>query len=408
MQPKNTLKAYALSAVFGATGGFITIAMIALLDLITNLVWETGMNMQTDTPTRTLAVFPIMIGVGLVVGLLVKRFGKVDGLDGVLADVLTKGKINWKRVPLAVINSILSIGSGASLGPEAPSAVVSAGAASLVADKSGASQATSTTMSLGSMSGMLGGLLGAPFLTPAMIAEAVNKKMSDLSRLLICSMIASAFGVGVVIALIGHVFTIDLGLPAYTGSNISALLWAFLFGVGGALGGVLIYVVSKAIVAPVMKAIKAPVAKATLGGLVMAIVAFALPLTMFSGQDTIPHLIQQSAEMSVIALLVLAVAKMISTSVLIETGFFGGGIFPAIFAGAAFGLAFDHWLGISATLAVPATIAGLMTVIQRKPFTAALLTVAITGTVTAPGVAVAVAGASLVGLVIAQKLPTTD
>lgn len=125
---------------------------------------------------------------------------------------------------------------------------------------------------------------------------------------------------------------------------------------------------------------------------------------MFSGQSTIPHLVHEAASMSVIALLVLAVVKMISTSVLIESGFFGGGIFPAIFAGAAFGLALDHWVGVSATLAVPAAVAGLMTMIERKPFTAALLTVAITGTVTAPGVAVAVAGASLVGLVVKSRL----
>lgn len=400
MTTKSALKAYTLSAVFGALGGFVTVGMIALFDWVIGLVWDTGFGVNPDEPNRTLLVFPVFIIAAVIIGFMVRRSGKVDGLDVVMEQVLTTGHINWRRLPKAIAMSLVSLGSGASVGPEAPSSVVSVGLASMVAEKSRASTQDAQTMSLGAMSGMLGGLLGSPFLTPAMIAESLQKKVLDISPLLVCSMVASAFGVGAFIVAIGKVFSIDIGLPPSNGANLTQLLWAFLFGAVGAFGGLLVFLAQKFAIKPLLGKLRSPVAKALVAGLAMAVVAYAFPLTMFSGQNTVPHLIAETAQLTALYLLLIAMAKMLVTAVLLDGGFFGGPIFPAIFAGVAFGLAFDHLFGVSLAIAVPAAVGGLLTIMQQRPFTAALLTVGIVGHQAAPVVAVGVAGGLLVMLAL--------
>ncbi len=400
MTTKTALKAYVLSAVFGALGGLITIGMIALLNGVINLVWDKGFGMNPHAPERTVMVLPVMLIAGVIVGLLVKRSGKVGGLDEVMKEVLMKGTIQWRSLPKAILTSLISLGSGASLGPEAPSSVVSVGVASFVADKTKASPEVARTMTVSGMSGMLGGMLGSPFLTPAMIAEGLQKKILDISPLLICSMISSAFGVGAFVVVLGKVFSIDLSVPATTGANVGDLLWAFAFGLVGALGALLVFLVHKFVVLPTFGKLQHPVVKAVLAGLLMAAAAYAFPLTMFSGQDTVPHLIAETAQLTALYLIAIALVKMLITTILIDGGFFGGPIFPAIFAGVAFGLAFDHLFGVSLAVAVPAAVGGLVTAVQQRPFTAALLTVGIMGTTSAPVVAIGVSGGLIVLLVL--------
>jgi H+/Cl- antiporter ClcA len=126
---------------------------------------------------------------------------------------------------------------------------------------------------------------------------------------------------------------------------------------------------------------------------------------MFSGQHVMPQLLAQSATLGFAALIGLAALKLASTAFLLETGFFGGPIFPALFASTALGLAFNDILNAPINLAVAASMAGLITVVLRQPLSAALLTLAITGAVTAAGVAVAVTGAFPVLMLINKLSP---
>ncbi len=400
MTTKGALKAYVLSAVFGAVGGFVTIVVVVSLDHLMNFIWKTGFGVNPDAPTRSLMVLPVLLIAGVIVGLMVRRSGKVDGLDVVMTQVLTTGHINWRQLPKALVMAIISLGSGASLGPEAPASVASVSLASFAAEKTKANTEDTQTMNVSAMSGMLGGMMNSPFMVPAMIAEGVQKKMAEINPMLICSMISSAFGVGAIVVVLGKVFSIDLGVPPSDGANLTDLLWAFLFGIAGAIGGLLVFLVSKRVTKPLLGKLRHPVAKALVAALFMAVVAYAFPLTMFSGQHTVPHLISETAQLSALYLIVIALAKMLATAVLIEGGFFGGAIFPAIFAGVAFGLAFDHLFGVSLSVAVPAAVGGLMTLVQQKPFTAALLTVGIVGATTAPITALGVAGGLIVLLAL--------
>ena len=124
---------------------------------------------------------------------------------------------------------------------------------------------------------------------------------------------------------------------------------------------------------------------------------------MFSGQHTMSTLVANAATTSIALLLALAVGKMLATTILLRTGFFGGPIFPAVFAGAALGIAVNGLLDAPLTVALSGTIAGLVTVSLRQPLAAAFLVVAITGASSVAPVALGTSAALIILTLVEQK-----
>ena len=386
---------YLLSALAGIVGGLITIAVVALVDLILELIWQEGVGISIDDPTRTIYIIPIFVAAGLIVGLINRASKKpLAHFEEILEEVFTKGHINWRTTPRAILTGLISLASGASLGPEALAASTSAGADGFSAEKSKANPQTSQVLSLGGISGMMGSLLSSPFLVPAMIIEGTGRVYSQIKSMISYSLVASAFGIGTFFTLFNKLYVIDLGLPSYSGSNLEDLTKAFIFGAVGALLGAVTFFALNKIFEKTWRPLKVgPLPAGLIGGLAIGLVAFAVPLTMFSGQHTLPELVAQSATLGFAALLGIAFLKLASTAFLLETGFFGGPVFPAIFAATALGIAMNDILKAPINLAVAASMAGLIAIVLRQPLSAALLPIAVTGTVTAGAVAVAVAGA---------------
>ena len=401
--PKTTLKRYLLAALFGVVGGLLTIGTIFVLDELVHIIWVSGLGLDPDAPVRNYASIILLVIAALFIGFISKRFGRVEGsIETVIEDSMQKGSINYKTAVKDVFIAFISIASGASLGPEAPSAMISAGTSSLIGEKTKASLETKKAMSLGAVSGMLGSLLSSPFLAGTMLFESSKKQIKDLRSELGYSMIASAFGMATFFVLFGKLYSFDLGIASYPGPTGKGLFVAFALGFIGAVFGVIVGLVLKALTPIFTKLDKKYYQKALFGAAVAGLIAFAAPLTMFSGQHTLPDLISSAATMSFIALVLLAFGKIIATSILLKTGFFGGSIFPAIFAGAAIGLAFNQIFDAPATLAISSAIAGLMTISTRQPLTAAFITLVIAGSTNAAPVALAVSAGLIVIAAIEQ------
>lgn len=399
-----TLYAYVLSALFGMVGGLITVGIIWLLEATTKIVWEHGAGNNITDPSRTPFVFLSLFLAALVAGYFAKKYSKpLVGMNEVIDQIIDKGKIRWQDTGRAFINGLVSIASGASLGPEAPSAFISAGSASFIAEKTNQSPETTKIMNSGSVSGMLGTLLSSPFIAPALIAETAKGKLKNLPSMLTYSTVASAFGIGVFFGLFHTVSVINIGLPALSGTGLVALTQALCIGLSAA---VFLGIASK-LLAPLITFIvqpfhNKPFITAIVGGGIAALIAFCLPLTMFSGQYTVATLIEKSASFGIILLLAIALAKLFSTLLLLKSGFFGGPIFPMIFIGTTLGIIVTHIVAIPLTLAAAAAVAGMLTVAMRQPLSAALLTIGIIGTNVTTVVAVAVAGASLLLTLLPQ------
>ena len=94
---------------------------------------------------------------------------------------------------------------------------------------------------------------------------------------------------------------------------------------------------------------------------------------LFSGQSALPTLIDNSAEYSGGALLMLLLCKGIAYGGSLAS-FRGGPTFPAMFLGAVGGIALSHLPGLPVVTGAAMGIAAMTTAILRLPLTAVLLT----------------------------------
>ena len=112
-----------------------------------------------------------------------------------------------------------------------------------------------------------------------------------------------------------------------------------------------------------------PVALATAGGLVIGVVAYLLPLTLFSGSTDLEVIVDEGPALGVGLLIAVLFAKIITFAASISTGFIGGTIFPMLFIGGTAGMALHAIIpGIPAGLAVPAAMAAVPGAAVAIPF----------------------------------------
>jgi hypothetical protein len=93
---------------------------------------------------------------------------------------------------------------------------------------------------------------------------------------------------------------------------------------------------------------------------------------LFSGQSALGPLITNSATYSVGALLLLLVCKSLAYGVSLSS-FRGGPVFPALFIGAAGGMALSHLPGLPLVAGVAMGIGAMSTVMLNLPLTSVLL-----------------------------------
>jgi len=93
---------------------------------------------------------------------------------------------------------------------------------------------------------------------------------------------------------------------------------------------------------------------------------------LFSGQDALGPLIANSDDYSVAALLLLVACKGLAYSASLA-GFRGGPAFPAMFLGAAGGVAMSHLPGLPLVPGVAMGIGAMCVVMLRLPLTSVLL-----------------------------------
>ena len=150
------------------------------------------------------------------------------------------------------------------------------------------------------------------------------------------------------------------------------------------------------------------------GGLLIAACAIAFseitdhPISdvLFSGQDEVGGLVAHASAYSVGALLALLAFKGLAYSMSLA-GFRGGPIFPAIFLGAAAGLAAAHLPGFETTPAVAVGIGAATASALRLPLsgvTLALLLTSQSGLGSGPLIIVGVIVAYLTTLAISRAL----
>lgn len=342
----------------GVVVGAGCLATLKVVDLLQEVVWD-GLAEALPQPLGTVAPVLLCTLGGVLVGMATSRAGfSLDTLSVVVGHCRTEGGYRVKSWPWALLLFALPIAFGGAIGPEAGVSGFTAALGTMAMHgmrRSGVAVVRNTSHPLAA---------AWMALSPAQSDE--GRRYTRGPRILLWSAAAAGFVLG---ALgVSRLFGPGAGFPRfdgidYLGLNASAL-WALL---ALPLGWVLARLSALAGRATKLACDRmGTVSKAILCGVVLGLVAMALPAVLFSGQSATRDLLGSWQAMGAGALLATCVAKLALTQLCEETGWIGGEFFPLIFCGVAAGYAVAIITGGDPMLAVALSTGALVGAATRK------------------------------------------
>jgi H+/Cl- antiporter ClcA len=330
-------------------------------------------------------VLPLALG-GVLVGLTIRYLPGRGGHSPADGFKMGEGPPSPVDLPGIVLAALATLSLGVVLGPEAPLIALGGGlgvcAVRLL--KRDAPDRTRTVVAAAGSFAAISTLLGSPLLGAFLLMEASGLGGATLELVLIPGLLASGIGALVFTGLNAWtgLGTFSLAIPhlPHAGSPTGAeLLWAVAIGIMAALAGPAIRWLALLLRPHAERRIllAAPVAGLAIAGLAIAFAAATgkgSSEVLFSGQSAVGPLIGQSAGYTVGALLLLLACKGIAYGISLSS-FRGGPTFPAIFLGAAGGIALSHLPGLPLVDGVAMGIGAMAAVMLRLPMTAVLLAV---------------------------------
>lgn len=319
---------------------------------------------------------------GFVVGLIRRFSGDLGpGLPSLMAmadgAVTAKPKLPFQRL----LGASVSLGSGASLGPEGPSVesggniglwVALRGSLSPQSQKALVAAGVAAGLAAGfkapiagvffALEGSFSGLQGRPSVRAVLVAAVASSLVTQL-----------ALGDSPILRLPAYEVRSPLELPLYLGLGLLASLMSW------ALVSLLAAGRSEALQSRLNK-LPAGVPTA-LGGALVGLIALLFPQVLGVGYDTIEALLGSNGGVPLATLVALLGVKLLATGISNATGFVGGGFAPSLFLGAVLGNCYGQLLGESGLhlpVAEPPAYAmvGMAAVLAgsaRAPLTALLL-----------------------------------
>ena len=360
---------------------------------------------------------------GVVVGLTIRSLPGRGGHSP--ADGFKPGGVpSPVELPGIAIAALATLSLGAVLGPEAPLIALGAGlaaAAVRLARRDAPAEATAVVGAAGSFAA-ISTLLGSPLLGAFLLMEASGLGGPTLGLVLVPGLVAAGVGSLIFTGLDAWTglgtFSLALpDLPSFTRPDLAQFGWALVIGLAAAVVGTTIRRLALLLRPHVERrlVLLTPLAGLVVGALAMAyaeVSGHSFSEVLFSGQDALGPLIGQSAGYSVGALLLLMACKGLAYSVSLAS-FRGGPVFPAMFLGAAGGIALSHLPGLPLVAGVAMGIGAMSVAMLRLPLTSVLLAtllLAEDGLAVMPLVivAVAVAYVATARLTPAAPVPTSS
>ena len=393
------LRLLLLAALLGLISAMITFGFQELVHVGQVLIWKRAAHAAgLSAPVFTLSICSLG---GLLVGLMVRVFGDHSGIFAeTMMEFGRSGRFHYQCAPGIVITALASLIAGGSLGPEAPLADACGSLGTLISDKLRLDQKGARSLGFSGISGMLGAFITSPFGGALLGLESAHAG-ADYVWTLFPTLVASSFATVAFVLLSGSFFQVMYQFADYQPKLVDLLL-AVPLGLIGALAGAIFIAgldyLSK-LIEPLNRYL---VLRGMVGGLGLGISGALLPLTLFSGGPETGEVIRRAEEIGATGLIILALVKLLVTTLCLATGWKGGYIFPTLFAGAALGTA-THLLfpAIPEAVAVAGTLGGALVTTMKAPIFSALFVIALVQHETSPVIAIAV----MVGALATARLP---
>ena len=253
--------------------------------------------------------------------------------------------------------SFATLSLGVVLGPEAPLIAIGSGLGVLAIRllKRGAPESAVVVIAAAGSFAAISTLLGSPLAGAFLLMEAAGVGGAMTSVVLVPGLLAAGVGALIYVGIDNWTgfgtFSLAISdLPEVGAPTVGQFLWAILIGLAGAVLGAAITRGARA-VQPIVErrmVLLMPVVGLAIGLITLFFVVVtdqSSENVLFSGQDQLAPLITGADSWSVGALVLVVVCKGLAYTAAL-TSFRGGPIFPAIFVGAAGGIAPSHLPGL--------------------------------------------------------------
>ena len=294
------------------------------------------------------------------------------------------------ELPGIFFAALATLTFGAVLGPESPLLALggglAAGAVRLV--KRDPSKQVSAVMGAAGSFAAISSLLGSPLLGAFLLMEASGLGGQMLALVLVPGLLASGIGALIFVGLgswtgLGTYSLALHDVPKATTPAVGEFGWALVIGLAAALAGVGV----RWLAVRLKTYVERRRVWLTVGlGLVVAGLAIAYAEAtgksatevLYSGQTALDPLLTHGTTYSVGALLLLALCKGLAYCASLSS-FRGGPIFPAMFLGAAGGMAFSHLPGLSLVAGFAMGIGAMSAAMLGLPLVSVLLATLLIG-----------------------------
>ena len=308
---------------------------------------EAPIFVESTRPLSRLVLLALPALGGLVGGIFVYLLApeaEGHGTDAAIEAYHTRdGKIR-RRVPFVkAIGSAIAMGTGGSAGREGPIAQIGAGLGSALADWLGLSTRQRRTMMIAGLGAGIGAIFRAPLAGALFAAEVLYRDM-DLETEVVAPAILSSI---VAYSTFGSIFGWHalFQTPAFRFRSPVELGPYLVLGLVVALGGRTYPQIFYGVRDRFKKLGVPPWLRPAVGGLIVGLIGLFVPEALSTGFGVVQGAF--NGQGTVAMFLVIAVAKMLTTSFTVATGGSGGVFGPAVVIGGALGgavgLLFHGW-----------------------------------------------------------------
>jgi chloride channel protein, CIC family len=393
--------------------GFLELVHAVQVWVFTDLPSGLGLD-----PVPTWWPLPICTLAGLPVAFAIAR---LPGNGGhVPAHGLQVGSTQPNMVPGIALAALATLGLGLVLGPEAPLIAIGTGVAVFTVQLAKRDAPPQLLLVLGAAGAFaaISVVFGSPIMAAIVIIEASGLGGATLPLILIPGLVAAGIGSLVFIGMTNwsglstSAYSLaPLALAAFGTPTLGEIAWTIALGIAAALVTFPIRKVGLRVASlvPGRTFVVVPAV-----GLLVAGLAFVFAqltdepanLVLFSGQDALGGLVADAGTLTVGTLILLVLCKGLAWGLSLGS-FRGGPTFPAMFIGAAGGIAASHLPGLPSSVAIPVAMGAMIAAVLRLPLSAiviASLLCASAGPGAAPLVIVGVVAAYLTTLALEGRL----
>lgn len=326
------------------------------------------------------------------------------------------------ELPGIILAAFATLSLGVVLGPEAPLIAIGSGLGVLAIHliKRDAPPMAALVVGVAGSFAAISTLLGSPIVGAFLLMEAAGIGGAALGVVLMPGLLAAGVGALIFVGLDDWTgfgtFSLKVpNLPAAASPTGVEFLWAIGIGIAAAVLGAAIKRLALAL-RPIVgrrSLLFTPVAGLAIGGLVVLFTEatnHSSSFVLYSGQDALPQLLENTAGWTVGALALLIVCKGLAYGISLSS-FRGGPVFPGLFIGAAGGVALSHIASLPMIAGAAMGMAAMTTAMLGLPLTSVLLTtlfLAGDGVTLMPVVIVAAAVSYVASARLARREPPAE